>query len=194
MDVLADTVILAAGGQGTPPILQRSGIYDAGQGFFCDPLWFVMGPANHQGSVFDVPMTAGTIFEEDGIVMTDLGVTPLLYAALLGLAGIRGWLSLPKVLSTKKTLSIMIKVRDELDGRINLDESFSKPIDYDTWWRLNKGAVLAEEILMKAGVRRDDLVKTCVLAAHPGGTVRIGGLLNSHCETQIQNCVLSDAS
>jgi choline dehydrogenase-like flavoprotein len=194
MDILADTVILSAGGQGTPPILQRSGIYDAGQGFFADPLWFVAGPSNVQGSIYDVPMTAGINLSEDGIVMTDLMTPPSMYAGSLVMAGQKGILSLPKVLKYRKTLSIMIKVRDGLDGRINLDESFSKPIDYDTWWKLNKGAVLAEEILMKAGVKRDDLVQTGVIAAHPGGTVRIGELLDKDCQTPIQNCYCMDTT
>ena len=194
MDILADTVILSAGGQGTPPILQRSGLYDAGQGFFADPLWFVMGPAPCQGSMYDIPMTAGMNLAKDGIVMTDLITPPMMYTALLAYSGVRGLVSLPKVLQVKKTLSIMIKVRDGLDGRINLDESFSKPIDYDTWWKLNKGAVLAEEILMKAGVKREDLLKTGVLAAHPGGTVRIGELLDKDCQTEIKNCYCMDTT
>jgi choline dehydrogenase-like flavoprotein len=194
MDILAETVILSAGGQGTPPILQRSGVYDAGQGFFADPLWFVAGPSKSQGSIYDVPMTAGTIDLEDGICMTDLMPPPTMYAGSLVLAGQKGITNLPKVLQYRKTLSIMIKVRDGLDGRINLDESFSKPIDYDTWWKLNKGAVLAEEILMKAGVRRDDLVQTGVIAAHPGGTVRIGELLDRDCQTPIQNCYCMDTT
>jgi choline dehydrogenase-like flavoprotein len=194
MDILAETVILSAGGQGTPPILQRSGVYDAGQGFFADPLWFVAGPSQIQGSIYDVPMTAGNINTEDGIVMTDLMTPPTMFAGSLAYAGQKGIMSLPKVLRYKKTLSIMIKVRDGLDGRINLDESFSKPIDYDTWWKLNKGAVLAEEILMKAGVKRDDLVQTGVIAAHPGGTVRIGELLDKDCQTPIQNCYCMDTT
>ncbi len=194
MDILAETVILSAGGQGTPPILQRSGVYDAGQGFFADPLWFVAGPSNIQGSIYDVPMTAGEINAEDGIVMTDLMTPPTMFASTLAYAGQKGIMSLPKVLRYRKTFSIMIKVRDGLDGRINLDESFSKPLDYDTWWKLNKGAVLAEEILMKAGVKRDDLVQTGVMAAHPGGTVRIGELLDKDCQTPIQNCYCMDTT
>ena len=194
MDILAETVILSAGGQGTPPILQRSGIYDAGQGFFADPLWFVAGPSETQGSINDIPMTAGMNLAEDGIVMTDLMTPPTMYAGSLAFAGRKGWVALPKVLKYRKTLSIMIKVRDGLDGRINVDESFSKPIDYDTWWKLNKGAVLAEEILMKAGVKRDDLVTTTVIAAHPGGTVRIGELLDKDCQTPIRNCYCMDTT
>ncbi len=194
VDIMAETVILSAGGQGTPPILQRSGVYDAGQGFFADPLWLVMGRSDIQGSMYDIPMTAGIHLEEDGIMMTDLMTPPTMYASSLAFAGKKGWASLPKVIHARKTLGIMIKVRDGLEGRINLDETFSKPIEYDTWWKLNKGAVLAEEILQKAGVKRDDLVTTAVMAAHPGGTVRIGELLDKDCQTPIQNCYCMDTT
>ncbi len=194
MDILAEKVVISAGGQGTPPILQRSGLYDAGKGFFIDPLWFVMAPFVGQGTMYDITMTAGCNLEQDGIVMTDLMPPPMVYAALLVYAGKSGWVRLPKVLQAGKTLSIMIKVRDGLDGRINLDESFSKPIDYDTWWKLNKGALLAEEILLKAGVRREDIVRTAIVGAHPGGTVRIGNLLDTDCQTQIKGCYCMDTT
>jgi choline dehydrogenase-like flavoprotein len=91
-------------------------------------------------------------------------------------------------------LAIMIKVRDGLDGRVNPDETFSKPIDNDTWWRLNKGAVLAEDILLKAGVRREKIVKTSIIASHPGGTVRIGNFLDNNCQTPIKNCYCLDTT
>jgi hypothetical protein len=94
----------------------------------------------------------------------------------------------------KKMLAIMIKVRDGLDGRVNPDETFSKPIDNDTWWRLNKGAVLAEDILLKAGVRREKIVKTSIIASHPGGTVRIGNFLDNNCQTPIKNCYCLDTT
>ena len=194
MNIMAETVILSAGGQGTPPILQRSGVYDAGQGFFADPLVFVMGAGEDQGSKYDVTMTAGTIMADDGIVMTDLIVPPLMFAGVMTFAGPRGWVKLPKVLNYRKTMSIMIKVRDGLDGRINMDESFSKPLDNETWWKLNKGAVLAEEILMKAGAKKEDVMQSAVIAAHPGGTVRIGELLDKDCQTPIQNCYCMDTT
>ncbi|MEW6440791.1 MAG: GMC family oxidoreductase [bacterium] len=195
LNVLAETVIVSAGGQGTPPILQRSGVYDAGQGFFGDPLCLVVGPGPTQGSRYDVPMTAGINLERDGIVLTDIFGTPTFYAGLLAYSGPKGIAALPKALyDYNRTYTIMIKVRDGLDGRINLDESFSKPIDYDTQWKLNKGAVIAEEILQKAGVKREEILKTGVIAAHPGGTVRIGELLDKDCQTPIQNCYCMDTS
>lgn len=191
----ADRVILSAGGQGTPPILQRSGLYDAGRGLFADPLWLVVGPADVQGSKYDIPMTAGTNLEQDGIVMTDALSPPMFYAGLHAFNGLQGIASLPKALKNyTRTLGIMVKVRDGLEGRVNLDESFSKPLDSDVWAKLNKGAVMAEQILLKAGVKREDLMKTCILAAHPGGTVRIGELLDRDCQTEIRGCYCMDAS
>jgi choline dehydrogenase-like flavoprotein len=194
LDILAETVVLSAGGQGTPPILQRAGLFDAGQGFFADPLWFVSGVSHTRGSMYDIPMTAGVNLAQDGIVMTDFMLPPILITTLLGFAGARGWVSLPKVANIRRTLTIMIKVRDGLLGRVNMDESFSKPIDDPTWWKLNKGAVMAEEILLRAGVKREDIFKTAVIASHPGGTVRIGHLLDAQCRTPIESCYCLDTS
>jgi choline dehydrogenase-like flavoprotein len=194
IDVMADTVVLSAGGQGTPPILQRAGLFDAGQGLFVDPLWFVSGASDTQGSLYDIPMTAGVNLEQDGIVMTDAMVPPTVYATLLTLSGTQGLAFLPKLKDFRKTLTIMIKVKDGLHGWVHADGSFSKPIDSETWRKLNKGAVLAEDILLEAGVKREKIMKTAVVASHPGGTVRIGNLLDKNCQTPIKNCYCLDTS
>ncbi len=102
--------------------------------------------------------------------------------------------SVPRLIDIKKILTIMIKVRDGLYGRVNADESFSKPIDNDTWWKLNKGAIIAEDILLQAGVKKEKIIKTAVIASHPGGTVRIGGLLDTNCKSPIDNCYCVDTS
>jgi len=60
--------------------------------------------------------------------------------------------------------------------------------------KLNKGAVLAEEILKKAGVKRDDIVETALITAHPGNTVPIGETLDKHCHTQFQYCYCMDTA
>ena len=194
LDVMAETVVLSGGGQGTPPILQRSGIFDAGHGFFADPLWFVSGPSDIQGSLYDIPMSAGINMAQDGIVMTDFMLPPTMFASLLAYAGLKGIVSVPKLIDIKNILTIMIKVRDGLYGRVNADESFSKPIDNDTWWKLNKGAVIAEDILLAAGVEKNKIIRTAVIASHPGGTVRIGALLDNNCKSPIDNCYCLDTS
>jgi len=194
IEVKAETVILSAGGQGTPPILQRSGVFHAGHGFFADPLWFVSGVSDVQGPLYDIPMSAGINMSRDGIVMTDFMLPPVMFASLLAYAGPDGMVSIPRLIDIKKTLTIMIKVRDGLYGRVNADESFSKPIDNDTWLKLNKGAVIAEDILYAAGVEKKTIIKTAVIASHPGGTVRIGTLLDKNARSPIDNCYCLDTS
>ena len=194
LEIRAETTVLSAGGKATPLILQRSGLNDAGQGFFVDPLWFVGGPSDSKGSFHEIPMSAGVNLAEDGIVMTDFSLAPTMMAAFLAYAGLKGIAALPRVGQIKKIPIIMIKVRDGLQGGIDPDGSFSKPIDPDTRKKLEKGAALAEEILIKAGVRRDKIFKTTVLASHPGGTVRIGRLLDKDCQTPIENCFCLDTT
>ncbi len=194
IDILADTVIVSGGGLGTPPILQRSGLYDAGKGFVVDFGRFVCGPCDSQPSRYEIPAAAGVNLETDGIVLVDAAPKPLLYVAMLGLSGPRRWLALPKVLQTKKTIGILMMVKDGLEGRINLDRSFSKPIDPGSWSKINQGTALAEEILERAGVRRRDIVTTAPFAAHQLSSVRIGGLLDGNCQTPIHGCYCMDAS
>lgn len=194
IEIVADTVVVSAGGLGTPPILQRSGLYDAGKGFVVDFGRFVCGPCETQPSRYEIPAATGVNLEADGIVLVDAAPKPFLYAVMLALSGPGRWVAMPKVLQTKKTLGILMMVKDELAGRINLDRSFSKPIDAPSWAKLNKGTVLAEEILQRAGVRRKDIVTTAPFAAHQLSSVRIGELLDENCQTPIRGCYCLDAS
>lgn len=194
LTIKARTVVLSGGGKANPLLLQRAGLDKAGEGFFADPLWFVGGPSEYPGSIHDIPMTAGAHLEEEGIVMTDFTLSPTILAGFLAHAGKKGIASLPRVAGINKALIIMIKVRDGLDGRINPDGSFSKPIDPKTRQKLDKGAALAEEVLVKAGVPRKKIFRTTTIAAHPGGTVRIGGLLDIDCQTPIANCYCMDTT
>ena len=194
LDVLAETVVVSAGGLGTPPILQRSGLHQAGDALVVDPGLLVLGPSNSQAPRYEVPAACGAELAEEGILLVDAVPTPLLYALLLSFSGARGWLSMPKVLRTRRSLGILVMTRDRMIGRVNPDKSFSKPIDPESRGKLDKGAALAEEILQKAGVKRGDVVKTGVWSAHPASTVRVGGLLDRNCQTPIKGCYCMDAS
>ena len=50
LEVQADAVIMSAGGIGTPSILQKSGLHEAGIGMFIDPLVFVTGVSRFKGN------------------------------------------------------------------------------------------------------------------------------------------------
>ena len=190
--VNARATVLAAGGMGTPVILQRSGIYDAGKGFFADPLIITYGLSKGPGSWRDIPMSAGTLeLAPEGIVMTDVADP---WASYLLNAYWKGWRYLPKFFWYRRALGILTKVRDELNGRVNLDGTISKPITYEERWKLDKGATIAERILKRAGADPDSIFSTPVRAAHPGGTARIGEIVNTDLETEIKNLYVCDTS
>jgi choline dehydrogenase-like flavoprotein len=73
LEVDAEVVIIGAGGLGTPSILQKSGLDEAGIGMFIDPLVLVTGVSKYRGNSQGPPMSVGTYeFLEEGILLSDL--------------------------------------------------------------------------------------------------------------------------
>ncbi len=88
--VEAERVVLAAGGLGTPVIMQASGFPNAGQGLIIDPLIITSGVYPGPGSSRDIPMSCGTTdLQDEGIVMTDVIDPWALYLFGLVMAGPR---------------------------------------------------------------------------------------------------------
>lgn len=192
LQVEANITVLAAGGMATPVLLQRAGINDAGQGLFVDPLIITYGSYKGPSSWRDIPMTAGTLeLAAEGIVMTDLGYPWSFY--LLN-AYWKGWRYLPKMLDFGNILGIMTKARDGLGGRVNLDGTISKPITHEEREKLDKGASIAEKILKQAGASPRSIYSSPIGAGHPGGTARIGQVVDTELQTQIKNLYACDTS
>lgn len=189
----AGRVVLAAGGLGTPVILKRSGVEKAGQGFFTDPLIFTYGmrPGQEKGSIYDVPMTAGTwqYWEKEGYVMTDLAEPWMLQLASLGMKG-----RLDQVANVAHILGIMTKVKDPISGTIDAKGNLKKALEPEVKKRLESGDGHAREILLKAGATKSSLWTSPVKAAHPGGSAPIGKVVDKNLETQIKRCYVADAS
>jgi choline dehydrogenase-like flavoprotein len=193
LEVRASRVVIAAGGLGTPVILKRSGIEAAGQGFFTDPLVFTYGMREGQekGSIYDVPMTAGTwqFHEREGFVMTDLAEPWMLQLSSHGLKG-----RLDQMPNVRGIFGIMTKVKDPISGTIDRNGKLHKVMEPIVRERLKAGDGHAREILLKAGVKKSSLVTAPIKAAHPGGSATIGKVVDANLETQIKNCYVADAS
>jgi choline dehydrogenase-like flavoprotein len=193
LEVRANRVVISAGGLGTPVILKRSGIEAAGQGFFTDPLVFTYGMREGQkkGSIYDVPMTAGTwqFHEKEGFVMTDLAEPWLMQLSSLGLKG-----RLDQMPNVAGTFGIMTKVKDPISGTIDANGNLKKEMEPIVMKRLESGDAKAREILLKAGAKKSSLCSAPIKAAHPGGSAIIGKVVNTNLETQIKNCYVADAS
>ncbi len=187
-EAFAPKVIISAGGIGSPVILRASGIEKAGYDFFFDPLIGVRGTVKDiEIPTSEIPMTAGVHIEDEGYMMTDMShpfATTAMFAA--------GAFRFHKMFSRPSTLQIMVKAKDELGGRLTDSGGVRKILDKNEKQKLQKGYERAKNILKNAGAK--DIFKTQYLAAHPGGTVKIGELVDSNLMTKHDNLYVCDCS
>lgn len=187
-EAFAPKVIVSAGGIGTPVILRASGIKRAGYDFFFDPLIGVRGTVKDiDVPTSEIPMTAGVHIEDEGYMMTDMAhpfATTAMFAA--------GVFRFHKMFSRRNTLQIMVKAKDELGGKLTDSGGVRKILDKTEKQKLHRGYERAREILKDAGAK--SIFKTQYLAAHPGGTVKVGDLLDSNLMTKYDNLYVCDCS
>jgi choline dehydrogenase-like flavoprotein len=183
----ARRVVVAAGGIGSPMILRASGLESAGCDFFYDPLICALGSVDGLKGEQEIPMQAGLLADEEGYMLTDMMVPRPLYVAMSAQVG-----RVDRLLAHERTLQIMIKVRDELSGRLTARGRIRKPLIREDRDRLESGYERAREILSNAGAKR--IFRTWCMAAHPGGTVKIGDLLDADLRTEYEGLYVCDAS
>jgi choline dehydrogenase-like flavoprotein len=184
----APVVVVAAGGIGSPVILRKSGFADAGYDYFFDPLISVVGYVKGMGNDKELPMSAGALMHDEGYVMTDMAL-PKMLNTVFALAALR----FHRLFSHKRAVRIMIKARDTLGGRLTDSGGVRKWLVKEDREKLEKGYRRAREILEKAGA--SGIYKTWKLAAHPGGTVKIGEILDADLQTRkVKNLYVCDCS
>jgi choline dehydrogenase-like flavoprotein len=183
----AKTIVLAAGGIGTPLILRQSGIHNVGSEFFFDPLIFAIGEVDDLSGGKEFPMATGCHFHEDGYLLTDLVLPRWLYWLFTAQV-----LRLDRLPAHSRSLPIMIKAKDELGGQLTKRGGIRKRLGEIERKRLMSGYEHARKILVNAGARK--IFKTWYLAVHPGGTVRINEVVDSNLKTEINNLFVCDCS
>ncbi len=190
----AKITIISAGGVGTPGVLLRSGIEEAGKKFFTDPVVMVYGIAKGdiKGTLYDPPMSVGSLAHYDErIVFANLADPWLMLPAMMALGRpTRFW----QALQLGRALGIMVKVGDEMNGQIFASERLHKPMRKTELDRLKKGTEISVKILTKAGANPNSIAVTPIRLTHPGGTARIGEVVNDNLETGIKNLFCCDAS
>jgi choline dehydrogenase-like flavoprotein len=183
----ASKVVVSAGGIGSPVILRASGLRGAGYDYFFDPLICVMGTVNGITGGKEVPMAAGVHMEEEGYLMTDMTVPAALHMGLTAEV-----FELRKLLSHPRTLQIMVKAKDSLGGRLTARGGVRKPLTREDKQKLLNGYERAKAILVHAGAK--DIYKSWYLASHPGATVKVGDLVDTNLQTEVQNLYVCDCS
>jgi choline dehydrogenase-like flavoprotein len=185
--VYAPQVIIAAGGIGSPLILRNTGFAGVGRNFFFDPLWFVFGKVKDGGGGKGIQMCAGIHFEDEGIVMTDFNMNRLL-KTIFDMQLFR----FGQVFNYTNVVPIMIKVRDGLGGHVSDSGWVWKSLKESDKKKLRTGRNHAKKILENMGAK--SIYNSWLLAAHPGGTVKIGEHLDTNLQTKIENLYVCDCS
>ncbi len=184
--VKAPLVVLAGGGVGSPRILHRSGLGPRSVPFFSDPVVAVMGEVDDIDGGAEVPMAAGMALPDEGISFADLTLPRPMYQAFAAQVG-----RLDRLLAHRRTLTMMVKIRDEQGGGVG-PRWVDKRLQAADKARLKRGVALARGILRQAGARH--IFKSWHFAAHPGGGVPIGAGVDSSLRTATPGLYVCDAS
>lgn len=145
-EIIAPTVIIAAGGLGTPVILQRSGIKEAGAGLFVDLFVNTYGVTKALNQVHEPPMALVDceFHKSRGFVLAPyINRSKAVRFRELGLKGL--------ILPVNRLVGMMTKIVDEPTGCVYADGTISKTVTERDWARLKEGSSISKEILIKAG-------------------------------------------
>lgn len=189
VEVEAGAVVVAAGGVGSPGLLQRSGLKEAGDSFFFDPFIVVSGYVDGDFTPNrEFPMATGMHLEDEGVMVTDMPVPwPVLADNAL-------FAKKPhRMLPAKNMVGLLVKVRDDMEGSISADEKIgSKPLTPADQAKIRLGEKISCQLLENIGAKK--IWSSLPSAAHPGGTCRIGKVVDKNLQTRVKNLFVADAS
>jgi choline dehydrogenase-like flavoprotein/uncharacterized protein (DUF3820 family) len=149
----ADVVILAAGGFGTPVILQNSGIR-CEPGLFVDPVLCVAAPWDNALQNKDIPMPF--VADRGRFILSP-------YFDYLSYFFNRDW---PP--GAGNILSLMIKLADTPSGTVT-DGRVDKALTSEDTAALSSAVDMCAEILRRVGVEKREMFFGTLNAGHPGG-------------------------
>ncbi len=149
----ADLVILAAGGLGTPVILDNSGIV-CERRLFVDPVLTVAARSPKSMQHKDVTMPFVSV--KENIILSP-------YFDHLSFFFNRDWR-----MPADDIVSIMIKLADNELGSIS-SRGVDKALTAQDRRRLDEGVVICKEILRRFGARDEEMFLGTIIAGHPGG-------------------------
>jgi choline dehydrogenase-like flavoprotein len=187
----APVVVLAAGGIGSPRILQASGMSQAGQGMAMDTTVMVYGFIKESGIGNEPPMTWAYEDMDAGYMLSTLLDPWLLFPLINATKGLKYPLYWPR---WNRTLGVMIKLKDDISGGVFADGSISKPMTKSDSTRLKEAEEVCHRILVEAGADRSSIFTSPLRGTHPSATVRIGEMLDENLQTEVKGLYVCDAS
>ena len=187
----AETVVLSAGGIGTPRILQNSGLNGAGVGMTMDTTVIIYGISPYKGTGMEPPMTWSWENEDAGYMLSTLTDPWLMYPLATARKGIGPAL---RWLKWSNMLGVMIKLKDDISGGIYPDGKIRKPLTASDQERLREAFEPCRRILNEAGADKSSIFMRPLIGTHPSGTVRIGDIVDTSLKTEVDGLYVCDAS
>ncbi len=178
----AELVVLAAGGLGTPTILERSGIR-CEERLFVDPVLCVAAPWPQSGQHQEVPMPF--VIQRPGYI-----VSP--YFDYLSFLFNRDWRH-----PAGRVLGLMIKLADSEQGKVGRGRGrLDKGLSGQDRERLAEAETLCRQILVDFGVDPSSIFTGTLNAGHPGGMLplKAADAESLHPDRLPRNLYVADAS
>jgi choline dehydrogenase-like flavoprotein len=176
----ADLVVLAAGGLGTPPILERSGIR-CDPTLFVDPVLTIAGRRSRAWQCKEIEMPF--VAQRDGFILSP-------YFDYLSFLLEPTWPA-----PARDLVGVMVKIADSNAGRVT-PKRIEKELSARDRARLEEGAELGREILLRFGVDDGKTFSGTLNAGHPGGMVPLttADVDTMHPSRLPENVYIADAS
>ncbi len=176
----ADLIVLAAGGLGTPVILENSGI-QCQKTLFVDPVLCVAGPL--PGLRQDRQLLMPFISQQDGYILSP-------YMDYLSFFFNRKW-----HLPMRNLASIMIKLADEEKGSTD-GKRIDKTMTTEDRRRMKRAVYQCRQILIRMGVPKEKHFLGTLNAGHPGGMLPLTSAEkeNLHSPLLPENLYVADAT
>lgn len=86
-------------------------------------------------------------------------------------------------------VGIMVKIADDDIGKVYRDGVIDKAATKNDMIKLDKGNKIATDILVKYGIDPNKIFISKLRGAHPGGTAKIGAVVNNRLETRIKKLI-----
>jgi len=185
----AEKVVLAAGGIGTPMILQKSGI-KAGDNLFVDLFNVTYGISKEYNQRKEMVMSVvcDKFHKSEGFALSPFVDC---FAGFIPCAESRHMLHTFKI---NRMMGIMTKIADDNIGKVYADGSIDKAPTENDLRKLKRGSDIAKEILIGCDIEPKNIFVGKIRGAHPGGTAAIGSVVEVNLETKLKNLYVCDAS
>lgn len=187
--ISAKIVLIAAGGLGTPVILQNSGIKEAGSNLFMDFHVHTYGVTKKLNLLHEPQMSMVNLdfLASKGFLLSPFVNHPRPIRFIE--SGAKGF-----TMPTTKTLGIMTKISDDSAGLVSGNGSVSKPVTERDWQKIRAGTAIAKKILIQAGADASTFVDSKIAGSHSGGTAAIGKVVDHNLQTKVDNLFVCDSS